>query len=111
MCDTAFDHSALAVVCCNWWCFQCSFGSTVQLFNASHLFGSADLQVGYHHHWVAGRFDASTLQRFASMICFNSGGISGISSRLTCIAPSVPLRTTMLILPNAESLSGVSSRK
>src|ERR1051325_10770070 len=56
-------------------------------------------------------FESGRRHFISSIICFNSAGISGSGSRVTCIAPSLPLRSTMLTLLKAGFLSGQSSRK
>src|SRR5438132_14036253 len=47
----------------------------------------------------------------ASMMLFNSSGISGIGARDTVMRPSRPLRTMLLTLPDLRSFSGKSSPK
>ena len=44
------------------------------------------------------------------MIALSSGVVGGSGSRTICIAPSLPLRTTMLKVPYAASFAGKSSR-
>src|SRR5215831_10501882 len=75
-----------------------NFGAVIAILSLAFL-SAPDAKRGRRHYFIS------------SMICRSSSGKGGSGSRENCIAPSAPLRTTMLKAPNWLFLSGKSSRK